>query len=77
MRFLRTIVDQACLRLGGQDRAEVVLLHGPSGRVLDDGSARPVRFTSAAEARRFSARYLDEAAAWEPVPAGLVGERAA
>lgn len=55
---------------------EVVLRHGPSGRVLDDGRAA-VRFACREDAEAFRARYLDERDAWRPVPAGSEADRAA
>jgi hypothetical protein len=55
----------------------VLLRHAPSGAVLRPGAAGapggpPVRFRSAAEAEAFSARFLDEPAAWQAVPAGQI-----
>jgi uncharacterized iron-regulated membrane protein len=56
-----------------------VLRHGPSGHVLSDGSddQRPVRFASRAAAGQFRTRFLDEADAWEALPAEDVEVRAA
>ncbi len=57
----------------------VVLRHAPSGQVLTDGSAdaAPVCFPSAAAARAFRARWLDEADGWEVAPVAGEAERAA
>jgi hypothetical protein len=60
LRFVRSV-------FGGGDQT-VVLRHAPSGAVLGDGEGPAVRFASEAEACAFSRRFLDEAAAWEPVP---------
>jgi len=59
--------------------SEVVLRHAPSGRVLTDGSpgAEALRFASLAEAAAFRLQYLDEASAWEPIPAEAYESRAA
>jgi hypothetical protein len=63
LRLLRSV-------LGGGDA--VVLRHRASGAVLSagfPGESDALRFGSAAEAEAFSARFLDEAAGWEAVPA--------
>ena len=72
-RFLRFLLPAD----EGHDEGhgDMLLRHAPSGAVLTAGSAGPfgegpaVRFPSAAAAFAFSARFLDEAASWEPVPA--------
>ncbi len=59
-----------------QEGGAVLLRHAPSGTVLTSGPA-PVRFPSAAEACAFSARFLDEPAGWEVVPAAQSEPKAA
>jgi hypothetical protein len=64
LRLLRTVLG---------DSGPVVLRHRGSGVVLSAGVAgqtAAVRFDNAAQAEAFSARFLDEAPAWQPVPAG-------
>jgi hypothetical protein len=63
LRLLRTVLG---------DGGAVVLRHRDSGHVLSvgvPGETEPVLFDSTGEAEAFSARYLDEAPAWEPVRA--------
>jgi len=71
MTFLRRMVAQAWGLLPWPSEGDVVLRHEPTGCLLTDGTDphRPVRFASRAAAGEFRARYLDEAGAWEALPA--------
>lgn len=59
-----------------EEQGAVLLRHARSGTVLTSGPA-PIRFPSAAEASAFSARFLDEPAGWEVVPAAQSESKAA
>ena len=78
MTFLQRMMANAWGLLPWPPDGEVVLRHEPSGRVLTDGSDPhdPVRFPSRAAAGAFRARYLDEAGAWEALPANRAPCRA-
>lgn len=75
MELLRRVVDLTLTRVGGwcTPQSEVLLRHAPSGQVLTDGRApaTPITFPDRATALSFQRRFLDEADAWEPVPATI------
>jgi hypothetical protein len=54
----------------GTPNPEVVLRHGPTGRLLFAGidAPEPVRFASPGAALDFRSRWLDEPQAWAPEP---------
>jgi hypothetical protein len=70
-RLLRTVLG---------NEVEVVLRRRDSGVVFTSAGAPDevaVRFASAAEADAFSTRFLDEAPAWQAIPASQADAKAA
>jgi hypothetical protein len=70
MELVARLIRSACTLVRGE-RPPIVLRHSATGALFCDGSDEEsiVRFESAAEAAAFGDRFLDEAPAWEPVPA--------
>jgi hypothetical protein len=52
-----------------EEPTRVALRHAPSGVVLSAGDGPALLFPSVKEASAFSARFLDEPAGWQAIPA--------
>jgi hypothetical protein len=70
MELVSRLLRSACTLVRGE-RPPIVLRHAATGALFCDGSDQEsiVHFESAADAVAFGDRFLDEAPAWEPIPA--------